>query len=103
MAIGSIYVYVMIPLFIADRFCFSLANICKADLLARYGGVAPKMAEEAHALVIDQVWLLRSTKVLQPFAVLTSMLIACSHLLPRLFKRPLTMQNCQKVIFLQSL
>jgi hypothetical protein len=44
-----------IPLFIADRFCFSLANICKADLLARYGGVAPKMAEEAHALVIDQV------------------------------------------------
>ena len=27
----------------------------KADLLARYGGVAPKMAEEAHAQVIDQV------------------------------------------------
>lgn len=27
----------------------------KAELLARYGGVAPKMAEEAHALVIDQV------------------------------------------------
>jgi len=27
----------------------------QADLLARYGGVAPKMAEEAHALVIDQV------------------------------------------------
>ncbi|XP_059318257.1 probable tRNA N6-adenosine threonylcarbamoyltransferase, mitochondrial isoform X2 [Lycium ferocissimum] len=26
-----------------------------AELLARYGGVAPKMAEEAHALVIDQV------------------------------------------------
>ncbi|KAG2588214.1 hypothetical protein PVAP13_5NG196200 [Panicum virgatum] len=26
-----------------------------ADLLARYGGVAPKMAEEAHALVIDLV------------------------------------------------
>jgi len=45
-----------------------LANICKADLLARYGGVAPKMAEEAHALVIDQVWwLLRSINVLQPF------------------------------------
>lgn len=28
----------------------------KAELLARYGGVAPKMAEEAHALVIDQVY-----------------------------------------------
>ncbi|KAG2588213.1 hypothetical protein PVAP13_5NG196200 [Panicum virgatum] len=27
----------------------------QADLLARYGGVAPKMAEEAHALVIDLV------------------------------------------------
>ncbi|XP_028550320.1 probable tRNA N6-adenosine threonylcarbamoyltransferase, mitochondrial isoform X2 [Dendrobium catenatum] len=26
-----------------------------ADLLSRYGGVAPKMAEEAHSLVIDQV------------------------------------------------
>lgn len=90
-------------MFIADRFCFPLANICKADLLARYGGVAPKMAEEAHALVIDQVWLLGSTKGLQPFAMLTSMLIACPYFLPRLFKRPLTMQNCQKVIFLLSL
>ncbi|KAL0464643.1 UNVERIFIED_CONTAM: putative tRNA N6-adenosine threonylcarbamoyltransferase, mitochondrial [Sesamum latifolium] len=27
----------------------------QADLLVRYGGVAPKMAEEAHSLVIDQV------------------------------------------------
>ncbi|KAB1218977.1 putative tRNA N6-adenosine threonylcarbamoyltransferase, mitochondrial [Morella rubra] len=27
----------------------------QADLLARYGGVAPKMAEEAHSRVIDQV------------------------------------------------
>ncbi|XP_027154598.1 probable tRNA N6-adenosine threonylcarbamoyltransferase, mitochondrial [Coffea eugenioides] len=27
----------------------------QADLLARYGGVAPKMAEQAHAQVIDQV------------------------------------------------
>ncbi|GMI75841.1 glycoprotease 1 [Hibiscus trionum] len=27
----------------------------QADLLARYGGVAPKMAEEAHSQVIDQV------------------------------------------------
>ncbi|XP_072958226.1 probable tRNA N6-adenosine threonylcarbamoyltransferase, mitochondrial isoform X1 [Typha angustifolia] len=27
----------------------------QADLLAKYGGVAPKMAEEAHALVIDKV------------------------------------------------
>ncbi|KAG2597070.1 probable tRNA N6-adenosine threonylcarbamoyltransferase, mitochondrial isoform X2 [Panicum virgatum] len=27
----------------------------QSDLLVRYGGVAPKMAEEAHALVIDQV------------------------------------------------
>jgi hypothetical protein len=35
--------------------CFTLVNIWKADLLARYGGVAPKMAEEAHALAIDQV------------------------------------------------
>jgi tRNA A37 threonylcarbamoyltransferase TsaD len=38
--------------------CFTLVNIWKADLPARYGGVAPKMAEEAHALAIDQVWLL---------------------------------------------
>ncbi|XP_073039062.1 probable tRNA N6-adenosine threonylcarbamoyltransferase, mitochondrial [Primulina eburnea] len=30
-------------------------NFIKADLLARYGGVAPKMAEEAHAQVIDQI------------------------------------------------
>ncbi|CAN0889849.1 Probable tRNA N6-adenosine threonylcarbamoyltransferase, mitochondrial [Linum grandiflorum] len=27
----------------------------QAELLAQYGGVAPKMAEEAHSLVIDQV------------------------------------------------
>ncbi|CAL1385553.1 unnamed protein product [Linum trigynum] len=27
----------------------------QSELLARYGGVAPKMAEEAHSLVIDQV------------------------------------------------
>jgi hypothetical protein len=27
----------------------------KADLLVKYGGVAPKMAEEAHSQVIDQV------------------------------------------------
>ncbi|KAF5731652.1 hypothetical protein HS088_TW18G00336 [Tripterygium wilfordii] len=27
----------------------------QAELLAKYGGVAPKMAEEAHSLVIDQV------------------------------------------------
>ncbi|WOL15616.1 putative tRNA N6-adenosine threonylcarbamoyltransferase, mitochondrial [Canna indica] len=27
----------------------------QADLLSRYGGVAPKMAEEAHSLVIDEV------------------------------------------------
>ncbi|CAK9186539.1 unnamed protein product [Ilex paraguariensis] len=27
----------------------------QADLLAKYGGVAPKMAEEAHSQVIDQV------------------------------------------------
>lgn len=27
----------------------------KADLLAKYGGVAPKMAEEAHSLAIDPV------------------------------------------------
>lgn len=36
-----------------------LANFClhciKADLLAQYGGVAPKMAEGAHMQVIDQV------------------------------------------------
>ena len=31
------------------------SNDMKADLLARYGGVAPKMAEQAHAQVIDQV------------------------------------------------
>jgi N6-L-threonylcarbamoyladenine synthase len=28
----------------------------KADLLVKYGGVAPKMAEEAHALAIDKVY-----------------------------------------------
>lgn len=27
----------------------------QADLLVKYGGVAPKMAEEAHSLAIDQV------------------------------------------------
>lgn len=31
----------------------------KADLLAQYGGVAPKMAEEAHVQVIDQVKFLQ--------------------------------------------
>ncbi|MQM04349.1 hypothetical protein Taro_037141 [Colocasia esculenta] len=39
--------------------CFSLSFLgpssFKADLLERYGGVAPKMAEEAHSQVIDQV------------------------------------------------
>lgn len=30
-------------------------NFMKADLLARYGGVAPKMAQEAHSQMIDQV------------------------------------------------
>lgn len=101
--IGSMYIYRK-PLFIADRFCFTVdSNIWKADLLARYGGVAPKMAEEAHALVIDQVWLLRSTKLLQIFVALTFMLISCTHLFPRLFKRPSTMQNCQEVIFPRSL
>ena len=44
----------------------------------RYGGVAPKMAEEAHALVIDQVWLLRSAEVLQLSEALRFMLIACT-------------------------
>ncbi|KAH1256695.1 putative tRNA N6-adenosine threonylcarbamoyltransferase, mitochondrial [Glycine max] len=29
--------------------------VCLADLLAKHGGVAPKMAEEAHSKVIDQV------------------------------------------------
>ena len=36
------------------RLTFTVENI-KADLLALYGGVAPKMAEEAHSQVIDQV------------------------------------------------
>lgn len=31
-------------------------TLLKAELLARYGGVAPKMAEEAHSQVIDEVW-----------------------------------------------
>lgn len=34
---------------------FTCIFIVKADLLAKYGGVAPKMAEAAHAEVIDQV------------------------------------------------
>nr|GFC93281.1 probable tRNA N6-adenosine threonylcarbamoyltransferase, mitochondrial isoform X1 [Tanacetum cinerariifolium] len=34
------------------QYCHSLGP---ADLLAKYGGVAPKMAEEAHSQVIDQV------------------------------------------------
>jgi hypothetical protein len=29
----------------------------KADLLVKYGGVAPKVAEESHASAIDKVWL----------------------------------------------
>lgn len=29
------------PLFITDRLCFSLANICKVDLLARKGAEKP--------------------------------------------------------------
>lgn len=33
----------------------SILPLIKADLLLRYGGVAPKMAEEAHELAIDQV------------------------------------------------
>ncbi len=36
---------------------FCAYNIWKEDLLVRWGGVAPKMAEEAHSLAIDQVWL----------------------------------------------
>ena len=34
-----------------------LLCVCKSDLLVKWGGVAPKMAEEAHALAIDQVHL----------------------------------------------
>ena len=44
----------------------------------RYGGVAPKMAEEAHALVIDQVWFLRLTDVLQPFE--TGIYVNCVYI-----------------------
>lgn len=36
-------------------FLLLLFHFIKADLLVKYGGVAPKMAEEAHSLVIDQV------------------------------------------------
>jgi tRNA A37 threonylcarbamoyltransferase TsaD len=32
-----------------------LLCVWKSDLLVKWGGVAPKMAEEAHALAIDQV------------------------------------------------
>lgn len=39
----------------------------KADLLALYGGVAPKMAEVAHVQVIDQVLLLRLIQSLNLF------------------------------------
>jgi hypothetical protein len=36
-------------------FCyFTFIKIWKADLLHMYGGVVPKMAEEAHPLAIDQ-------------------------------------------------
>ena len=62
----------------ASFLCLFVGQHLKADLLARYGGVAPKMAEEAHALVIDQVWLLRSAEVLQLSEALTFMLIACT-------------------------
>jgi N6-L-threonylcarbamoyladenine synthase len=55
----------------------------KADLLARYGGVAPKMAEEAHALVIDQVWFLRSTEVLQPIEALVFMYLICAQVVQK--------------------
>lgn len=37
-----------------------IVSLIKADLLARYGGVAPKMAEEAHSQVIDQVSYLKN-------------------------------------------
>ncbi|KAK2975311.1 hypothetical protein RJ640_015989 [Escallonia rubra] len=40
-------------LFLIAESCW--ARIYVADLLVRYGGVAPKMAEEAHSQVIDQV------------------------------------------------
>jgi hypothetical protein len=34
-----------------------LPCVWKSDLLVKWGGVAPKMAEEAHALAIDKVRL----------------------------------------------
>jgi hypothetical protein len=49
-------------------FCyFTFIKIWKADLLHMYRGVAPKMAEEAHPLAIDQVWLLPWKEILQHF------------------------------------
>jgi hypothetical protein len=49
-------------------FCyFTFIKIWKADLFHMYRGVAPKMAEEAHPLAIDQVWLLPWKGILQHF------------------------------------
>ena len=62
----------------ASFLCLFVGQHLKADLLARYGGVAPKMAEEAHALVIDQVWFLRLTEVLQPFE--TGIYVNCVYI-----------------------
>jgi hypothetical protein len=41
--------------YIACHYLILSLHYIKADLLAQYGGVAPKMAEEAHSQVIDQV------------------------------------------------
>ncbi len=46
--------------YIACHYLILSLNCIKADLLAQYGGVAPKMAEEAHSRVIDQVSQLRN-------------------------------------------
>lgn len=44
---GAISIFLFLPNF--------LYVLIKADLLAQYGGVAPKMAEEAHSKAINQV------------------------------------------------
>ena len=38
-----------------NSFTRKMGLFSQSELLARYGGVAPKMAEEAHSRVIDEV------------------------------------------------
>lgn len=57
---------------------FSSLYYVKADLLAKYGGVAPKMAEEVHSLAIDPVWYL-VTSVLGTLSRVVTLILHLCH------------------------